>query len=751
MTAGLETIFLKAKRAEQRGEEIQARLLLEDVLKKYPKNRKAIGGLARLDQLRAGLGGASQTGLDEMLRFYAVNDFATVVSKGKALVERFPQAAEIWNLIGAAYTDLNDYAGAEEAFSKAIEVNPAHEAAQKNLMLIYRRQNRHGDTEKFFQENIRLNPSDKNAFAKLAAFYFENNRLDEATAICNSALEIDPRDTAAHFWLGNTLLKGKQHLKAINCYLSVLTIDPDDFNSVFHMGHALFDMGNFIGAIDVYQYATVIDPNSAIAYLRLADVLRVAHTRSGDMAEKARDTFKRALELNPTSDHYKAQLLYQDAIVCDWHARHEFANLPTEPKPGDSVIAPFIALTFEDNGARQLARSKAFVKASLTRAPSNFTFPAAQPGQKIRIGYFSADFHDHATLHLMGGLLREHDRERFEVRIYSFGGPSEIIESRVAPYVDAVIDIRDMTEEQAVECVRNDAIDIAIDLKGYTTGTRMELFVHRVAPVQIAWLGYPGSVGTDCIDYMIADSVVVPHGAEHLYTERMIRIPGSYQANDDKRVIGTCPDSRTALGLPEEGFVFCCFNQNYKIGPQEYDIWMRLLAQVEGSVLWLIRSNLLAESNLRKEAAARGIDPARIIFAERMDHNDHLARHAYADLFLDTFAVNAHTTASDSLWGGLPVLTLAGEQFAARVAASLLTAIDLPDLITQTPAEYEAKALELAHSPEKMAAVKARLMANRLTTPLYDTVAQTRNMEAAYGAAHQRRMAGLAPDHITLG
>ncbi|HEX7821238.1 MAG TPA: tetratricopeptide repeat protein [Sphingobium sp.] len=746
MSAGLETIFLKAKRAEQRGEEAEARRLLEEVLKKYPKNRTAMGGLVRLDQLRLGLGGASQAGLDAMLRFYAANDFPAVVTKGRELVERFPQAAEIWNLMGAAYIDMDDNVGAEHAFRQAIEASPGHDTAIKNLALTFRRQGKQVDAETRYKDAIRLNPSDLAAYVKLAEFYVEQNRSDDAIVLCEAALAIDPRHVPAHFWLGNVHLRARRHRKAIDCYLKALTIKADHFDSVFHMGHTLFEMGNFTGAVDVYHQATLVDPQCANAHLKFADVLRL-----GNMMEKSRDAFARAAQLNPESDNFKAQLLYQEAIVCDWHARHEFAAIPTETKRGDGVMPPFIALTMEDNPARQLTRSQVFAKATLTRKPSYYHFPQGQQGEKIRIGYFSADFYDHATLHLMGGLLREHDRDRFEIRIYNLGVASEIMDDRVAPHVDAVVNIRDMTDEEAVDLVRKDALDIAIDLKGYTTGTRMELFADRIAPVQIAWLGYPGSVGMDTMDYMIADSVVVPDGAEPFYSEKIIRLPGSYQSNDNQRTIGSCPNDRTALGLPAEGFVFCCFNQNAKIGPQEYDIWMRLLSQVEGSVLWLMRSNPLASTNLQKEAAARGIDLERIIFADRMSHADHLARHRHADLFLDTFVYNAHTTASDALWGGLPVLTLAGDQFAARVGASLLTAIDMPDMVTTTAEDYETRALDLARSPEKIAALKERLAANRLAAALYDTVSHTRHMEAAYAAAHQRRLQNLGPDHIRLG
>lgn len=298
--------------------------------------------------------------------------------------------------------------------------------------------------------------------------------------------------------------------------------------------------------------------------------------------------------------------------------------------------------------------------------------------------------------------------------------------------------------------MRSHALDIAIDLKGHTRDARLGLFATRMAAVQIGYLGYPGSIGADFLDYIIADATVIPVGDDAYYSERVIRLPGSYQPNDDRRAIGQCSTDRTALGLPTAGFVFCCFNQHWKIGPREWAIWTRLLSAVEGSVLWLIRSNATAEANLRKHAQAHGVDPERLIFADKLPHADHLARHAHADLFLDTFAVNAHTTASDALWGGLPVLTLLGRQFAARVAASLLNAIDLHDLIAETEAEYEAIALDLAKDPAKLTMMKARLDANRAGAPLFDTPRYARAIEAAFETAHRRYLDGLLPAPITI-
>ncbi|MET0361727.1 MAG: tetratricopeptide repeat protein, partial [Sphingobium sp.] len=444
MSGGLEAIFLKAKRAEQRGEEAEARRLLTDVLNKYPKNRTAIGGLARLDDLRAGTGGASQAGLDDMLRSFAVNDFAATVAKGLALVQRFPKAAEIWNLLGAAYIDLNDTDSAERAFRKAVDADPNHEAAQKNLLLCFRRQGKPEDAEQIFRSFIDLNPQDMEARCKLATFYRDQDRMEDARDTCLAALAVDPTHAETYFQLGLVHLNARDNDKAIESLLKAISLKPDHFDAIFHMGHALYAMGHFANAIDVYHQATLVGPQESNAFVRFADTLRLV-----GIMDRSHDAFLRAHELKPDSANIKAHLLYQKAVICDWSTRHEFRDIPTTPPLGDGIISPFIALTFEDDGARQLARSRSMAKGELT-FPQTFTAPAVRREGRIRIGYFSADFHEHATMHLIGGLLREHDRERFEIRIYNFGGPSDVLGPRVAPYVDAIVDVRDMTDEQTV-------------------------------------------------------------------------------------------------------------------------------------------------------------------------------------------------------------------------------------------------------------------------------------------------------------
>jgi predicted O-linked N-acetylglucosamine transferase (SPINDLY family) len=393
-------------------------------------------------------------------------------------------------------------------------------------------------------------------------------------------------------------------------------------------------------------------------------------------------------------------------------------------------------LTIDDDPARQLHFARTLIaKVAVPKRPA-FHSGAGSAG-RIRIGYFSSDFHDHATLYLMIGLLEHHDKSRFEIHAFSHGPnkPCEMRE-RLIDAVDAFHDIDKLSNADAAALARSLRIDIAIDLKGHTDGARTGIFAYGAAPKQVNFLGYPGTMGADFIDHIVADRIVIPEDGQHHFAEQVAYLPNSYQPTDSYRVIADRRFTRAQLGLPDEGFVFCCFNNNYKITPAEFDIWMRLLGGVEGSTLWLLEDNRWASANLRREARARGVDPARLVFAPRMIQSEHLARQACADLFLDTFTVNAHTTASDALWAGLPVVTKLGRSFVARVAGSLLHALDLAELVTQREEDYERLALALATDPARLAAIRARLAANRLSAPLFDTARYTRDIEALYERIH---------------
>jgi predicted O-linked N-acetylglucosamine transferase (SPINDLY family) len=349
----------------------------------------------------------------------------------------------------------------------------------------------------------------------------------------------------------------------------------------------------------------------------------------------------------------------------------------------------------------------------------------------------------------MAELFEYHDKTQFELFAFSFGPEvQDDMRLRVSKPFDHFINVRAKSDQDVALLSRKLSIDIAIDLKGYTKDSRTQIFAYRAAPVQINYLGYPGTMGTDHMDYLIADPILIPPQSQGFYTEKIIYLPHTYQVNDAKRVISNKSWSRADLGLPTDGFVFCCFNNNYKITPETFGIWMRLLQKVTGSVLWLLEDNATAAKHLQKRAKAAGVEPARLVFAKRIPMPEHLARNRMADIFLDTWPYNAHTTASDALWAGLPLITRCGQSFASRVASSLLHAVGLPELITHNSEAYEALAMELALNPHRLKSLKDKLDTNRLTTPLFDTTLFTRNIESAYKAAHQRHIDKLDPDHI---
>ncbi len=347
--------------------------------------------------------------------------------------------------------------------------------------------------------------------------------------------------------------------------------------------------------------------------------------------------------------------------------------------------------------------------------------------------------------------MEHHDRARFEIYAFDNGWDDHSeTRRRIHDCVDGIIQIRELGDPAAIAAIRERGIDILVNLNGYFGDDRMRLFAQRAAPLQVNYLGFPGTLGAPYMDYIVADREVLPPDQRMLYSEKVAWLPNCYQANDREKEIAARSFGRAECGLPEQGFVFCCFNNAYKITPAIFDCWMRILGKVEASVLWLLEDTAAAAANLRREAAARGIDPNRLVFAGRMPLPEHLARHRCADLFLDTLPYNAHTTASDALWTELPLVTCRGETFAGRVAASLLTNMRLPELITTTLPDYERLAIELATAPERHAAIKQKLAANRLTTPLFDTGLFTGHLEAAYIAMYERYLAGLAPDHIEI-
>ena len=605
---------------------------------------------------------------------------------------------------------------------------------------------RHGEAASWFARALEIDPGSADVLFNLGVAKQELGLTDEATACYERVVRLRPDHAEAHHNLGTQLHDLGRKIEAIACFRRAIAIKSDYAEAHYNLGLALQGVGRRDDAVASYRTALRINPDHAEAYCNLG----VSMQAMGRL-EEALACYERVLTLKPDHLAVYILLLHLRAHMCDWAALDAAAaDIPHLGVEGEAV-SPFAMLSFEDCPARHRTRAEKFgAICDRNAAPVDIPRPPTRP-DRLRIGYFSADFCQHATMNLMIRLFEVHDRERFSIHVFSYGPQrDDDMRQRLKGAVERFHDVTGFSDAEIAELARREGIDIAVDLKGYTQDMRLGIFAWRPAPVQMTYLGFPGTLGVPFIDYLIGDRVVIPDDQRRHIAEKIVYLPDSYQVNDNRRVIADTPATRAEAGLPHEGFIFCCFNNSYKISAAEFDIWMRLLDRVEGSVLWLLRANARAEANLRREARQRCIDPDRLIFAARLPQAEHLARQRLADLFLDTFNVNAHTTASDALWAGLPVLTMVGRSFVARVAASLLHAVGLPELVVGTPADYEGLALALATDPARLGDIRARLAANRLTAPLFDTERITRKIEAAYDRVYADWFAGRDGDDIVV-
>jgi protein O-GlcNAc transferase len=510
--------------------------------------------------------------------------------------------------------------------------------------------------------------------------------------------------------------------------------------ALFNRGSALESFGCVEAAIESYDRALALDPN----------YVNALNNRSGALIylrrfSEAKAALERVLTLNPDFTYAYGSLAHCLMHMCDWSRREEIVGrLRDDVLAAKGAIHTMTLIAYIDDPELQLACARNYAAQYL---PKTISYDGkAYLHEKIRIAYVSSDFHDHATARLAVELFERHDRERFEVIAISLG-PDEPspMRRRVMAAFDQFHDMRLKSDDEIAALIRALEIDIAIDLKGFTHDSRPGVFARRPAPIQVAYLGFPGTSGAECFDYVLADEIVAPMAMQPYFSEQIVHLSGCYQPNDSKRAMPAAAMSRHEAGLPETGFVFCCFNNNFKIAPAFFYVWMRLLRAIDGAVLWLIDDNADAVANLRKEAAARDVDPARLVFAPRVEPEVHLARHAHADLFLDTLPYGAHTTASDALWMGVPVLTCLGRAFAGRVGASLCRAVGLEDLVMTDLAQYEQAALALARDPARLAAIKARLAADRARHRLFDAERHRRSVEAAFVGMMERQRRGEAP------
>ena len=588
-------------------------------------------------------------------------------------------------------------------------------------------------------------PETNHARLERAAALHMQGRLSEAEAIYRDILSRDPQHFDALHLCGVVALQTRRTADGVALVRDAIALNPRVPEAHSNLANGLRELRLYEAALASFDQAIALQPQDAQVHRDRATTLQNLGRHADAVAG-----YVQAAALNPGLEFVHGMLAHARLTVCDWSvARDDTTALAARIEHGELAAMPMPMIALCDSPRLQRQAAEQYVRAKHPAAGGLPETGRRPRHGKLHVGYFSADLHNHATAYLMAELFERHDRSAFEITAFSFGSNArDAMRRRLMAGFDSFIDARNRPDQDVAALARALAIDIAVDLKGFTKEFRTGIFACRAAPIQVNYLGYPGTMGADYIDYIIADPVLIPEAEQRHYTEKVVYLPDSYQVNDRQRPIADRTVTRAEAGLPPDGFVFCCFNQSFKITPGVFEGWMRILGRVAGSVLWLFHDNPAAVTNLRNAARRLGIDAGRLVFAERLPLPDHLARHRLADLFLDTAPYNAHTTASDALWAGLPVLTRMGATFASRVAASLLDAIGLPELITTTQDAYEAKAVELATNSAALAAVKQRLDRNRLTAPLFDTARFTTHLEAAYQAMDARYQAGLPPAHI---
>lgn len=681
--------------------------------------------------------------------------------------------------LAAAYAQQNKLDLAAQFFGRAAEINPASVDAHFNCGLALQSLRKFEEAIESYDRAIRRKPNQLDAHYNRGSALSELKHFEEALKSYDRAISIKPDFAEAYFNRGNAQHEMKRFEEALKSYEFAIRLKRDYAEAYSGRGNTLHALQRFEEALAICDLAIQLKPGQAEAHYnrgvmlsalnRFEDALKSydraiqiepayadAYSNRGATLlwlkrfEEALLSFDRAIQLKPESEFLSGTALHTRMWICDWRNYNaDSAELFDRILHDEKVTVPFPLLALPSSHALQ--RKAAEIWTGSNRGASGRLEPAPKlpAHQRIRVGYFSADFRNHPVALSIVELIERHDRTMFELIGFSFGpDTSDDIRQRLKVAFDKFIDVRNTPDLDVAVLSRNLEIDIGIDLNGFTQGSRTDIFAMRAAPIQVSYLGYPGTMPADYIDYLVADSTVIVASREQYYTEKIVYLPNSFFPNDRKRQMSDKAFMRSEHGLPPEAVVFCCFNNNYKITPDVFDSWMRILTHVEESILWLRKDNQTAVRSLRNEARVRGVDPDRLIFAPRVAYSDHLSRHRMADLFLDTLPYNAHTTASDALWTGLPVLTRIGETFAGRVAASLLNAIHVPELITSTLEEYEALAIELGTDPAKLASIKHKLADKRLTTPLFDTELLARHIEAGYTKMYERYRAGLAPEHM---
>ncbi len=695
----------------KKGQLDKAKNIFSEILNTEPNNFAAYNNMGNISFLLGNL--------DEALQNY-----------DKAIKLK-PDFADAHNNRGNVFHKIKKIDAALESYERAIEINANHVQAISN------------------RGNIFLN---------------ELKKIEDAVQSYNTALKLNPNNSQNYNNLGVALKKLNKRNAALESYEKAIKIKPDYAEAYHNKGNILYELQKTDEALQSYEKAIKIKPDYAEAHYNKGNILLGANINSA-----ALDSFKKALEIKPDLETLSGIIMYTKLKMSDWeNLDKDLENLKDEAADSKNIPNPFFLMSVYDlpkilrSAAKKWSdRETSFLplnqQSYQSRNPLNSNealdlIPKKEMNKKIKIGYYSADFREHAVGQLVVNLFELHDKSKFEIFAFYFGPDvNDDIHKRITNASHKFINVRSKNDTEIAQLSRDLQIDIAVDLMGFTVKNRFRIFVERCAPLQVGYLGYPGTTGSNCIDYLIADKILIPKENQQHFSEKIIYLPNSYLAGALEKKKSEKIFTREELGLPKNGFVFCCFNQSYKILPKIFDTWMRILKRVNNSVLWLYETNEIAYKNLKQEAANRDVDSNRIVFAKRLPLlEEHLERYKSADLFLDTFPYTAHSTCSDSLRAGLPVLTLQGETFASRVSSSLLEVAGLKELITHSTKEYEDKAVEFANDLSKLKNIKKKLDTNKDKTAIFDTKLLTNHIEQAYLEIYRKYNESKKPENIEI-
>ncbi|MBL0230192.1 MAG: tetratricopeptide repeat protein [Moraxellaceae bacterium] len=680
------------------------------------------------------------------IALHQANQLAQAQAIYQKLLQQTPTDADLWHRLGVLYLQQNQLEKAQDSLQKALSYQQKSPMLWLHYGVVLGLLNQHQLAQQSFESGLSCQLT---ATQQVDLYYHhaialnKQHHIQQALQSIAKVLQQQPHHVIALNLQGTLYLQYNDYLQALHSYQLATQLKADFSEAWYHCGLVLEKIKRYHEAVNHYQKAISLKPHYINALNNCANVL----VGLQDYPQ----AIKLLTQLVESNYPYAVgRIFYLQTHICDWKDYHAtVAFLRQGIAQQQALISPFEFFNVPASPHEQLMCAESYVLKNYPAQSTPLWNGEIYQHAKIKIAYISADFYNHATSILMIELFEQHDRSQFEIIALAFNSKNDEMTVRVKAAFDRYIDVSQYTDLQVAQLIKSLQIDIAVDLKGHTQDARLGIFAYKAAPIQVNYLGQASTIGASYIDYILADRHIVPPQYHTDFSEKVVCLPHTYYVNDSKRPISSQVFSRGELGLPESGFVFCCFNNSYKISPAMFDVWMRLLQQVPHSVLWLLEGNATARQNLYNEAKRRGVAPSRLVFAPKVASSVHLARHQHADLFLDTLPINAHTTACDALWARVPIVTCMGQTFASRVAASILTAVGLPELITQNLADYEALALKLATSPLWLAQIKQKLQ-HREQSPLFDIKAQRIAFESAYKTMYQCYQQGLVPQAFNV-